>query len=129
MLQLVRLGEGHIDTHLHRSFRGRSPALQNLQGKAAVSNLTQTLLPLTVAYQHLFSCLQPQNLRMLGILIRKNQLFSRKLLRTDKKSNHNLSSIVFSVFYQRIPIHARGIMGFSSDPSLKTSFYFWPYII
>ena len=89
MLQLVRLGKGHVHTDPHRRFRRRFPPLKHGQPHfPGVCHLAKALRPLPVAHQNRLSGLQPQHPRVLSILPGQHDGIAPQHLTVRKKAHH-----------------------------------------
>lgn len=86
MLQLVRLGKGHVHTDPHRRFRRGFPPLKHIQLHfPGVRHFAKALRPLPVADQNRLPGLQPQHLRVLGILPGQHDGIGSQFLAVRKK--------------------------------------------
>ena len=81
MLQLVRLGQGHVHTDLYLRFRLRIPALPyTKQPSIRGHHFADALMSLPIAEQDRLAGLQPQHLRMLGIFSGEAYFLTRQFL-------------------------------------------------
>ena len=88
MLQLIRLGKGHVHADLHRRLALAAAPLLHRQ-RPIFFHSAQSLLPLAVAQQHRLSCFQPQDLGVLGVFSLQRHRILPQLLRRYKKTNHS----------------------------------------